>query len=243
MTVADELGVETGRAPSCRRQWSARWRLGRRMRGTHDPSCFRGRGQRLGCNPQQQSGDPGGLRGQGQLAARDQIELLGLPPDFQHHRTQRIAGECVGRRAQRALDIDGAHRDETARVETELAQPMHRQAACFEIAKILPHPHQRPPCRDTAGKACDEAGRGRALTSFRKHFVDGGHGKSAAQKRIRFRMAERDAVRRAGVMTSTFGRLDPLDPPSQSRKRAHACAHHAPLPSIRWSHPSFLPVF
>jgi hypothetical protein len=32
-------------------------------------------------------------------------------------------------------------------------------------------------------------------------------------------------------MTSSFGRLDPFDPPSQTRKRAHACARHAPLPS------------
>jgi hypothetical protein len=47
-------------------------------------------------------------------------------------------------------------------------------------------------------------------------------------------MAERDAVRRAGAITRSLSnslwRLDPLDPPSQSRKRAHACARHAPLP-------------
>jgi len=201
------------------------------MRRAHDPSCFRGRGQRLGRNPQQQSGDAGGLRSQSQLAARDEVELLGLPPDFQHHRTQRIAGERVRCRAQRALDIADTHRNETTRVETELDQPLHRQAACFEIAKILSHPHQRPPRRDAAGEACDESGRGCALTSFGKHFVDRGCRQAAAQNRIRFRMTERDAVQRAGVMTSSFGRLDPFDPPSQTRKRAHACARHAPLPS------------
>src|SRR6185437_386338 len=99
VTVAGELGIETWRTPN------AAWCLRRRMRRAHDPSCFRGGGQRLRCNPQQQSGDAGGLRGQGQLAARDKVELLGLPPDFQHHRAQRITGERIRRRAQRALDI------------------------------------------------------------------------------------------------------------------------------------------
>jgi len=156
MTVAAQLGVEARRAPDVSL-------LRRRMRRTHDPSGLRGGGQRRGRNPQQQAGDAGGLRGQRQLAARNEIELARLAPDFQHHGAERIAGERIRRGFQRALDIDGAHRDEAARIEAKLGKPAHRQRARLELAKILPHPDQRPPGRDARRKPRDKAGRRRAL--------------------------------------------------------------------------------
>src|SRR6267142_5443490 len=69
MTVTNELRVEHRRAPRVPR------RSRRRMRRAHDPSGFRGRGPRLRRHPQQQGSDAGGLRGQCELAAGDEIEL------------------------------------------------------------------------------------------------------------------------------------------------------------------------
>jgi hypothetical protein len=48
--------------------------------------------------------------------------------------------------------------------------------------------------------------------------------KAAAQRRVRLRMAKRHPVRRGGVVG-----FDALDAATQSRKRACACAGHAPL--------------
>ena len=108
-----------------------------------------------------------------QLAAGDKIELPHLAPDLQHHGAKRIAGERIGRRFQRALDIESAYRDETTRIKAELGQSAHRQRARFEIAKILPHPDQRPPRHHASRKSCDETGCGCALVSLRKHLVHG----------------------------------------------------------------------
>ena len=79
------------------------------MRRAHDPSGFRGRGPRLRRHPQQQRGDAGGLRGQRELAAGDEIELTRLPPDFQHDGAERIAGQRVGSGPQRGVGVGGAH--------------------------------------------------------------------------------------------------------------------------------------
>ena len=79
------------------------------MRRAHDPSGLRGRGLWRGGNTQQQSRDTGRLGCQRQFAARDQIELSRLPPDFQHHRPQRIAGQRIGGGSQRGIDVGGAH--------------------------------------------------------------------------------------------------------------------------------------
>jgi hypothetical protein len=48
--------------------------------------------------------------------------------------------------------------------------------------------------------------------------------KAALQRRIRSGMAERHPVRRGGVVG-----FDALDAAAQGRKRARACAGHAPL--------------
>ena len=79
------------------------------MRRAHDPSGLRRRGPRLRRYPQQQRGDAGGLRGQSELAAGDEIELTRLPPDFQHHGAERIAGQRVGGGPQRGVGVSGAH--------------------------------------------------------------------------------------------------------------------------------------
>ena len=89
------------------------------MRRAHDPSRFRGRGQRRCRDPQQQGGDAGGLGRQSELAAGDEIELPRLPPDFQHDGAERIAGERIGGGPQCGVHIGRAHRHQQARIEAE----------------------------------------------------------------------------------------------------------------------------
>ena len=88
------------------------------MRRAHDPSGFRGRRPRLCGHPQQQGGDAGGGRGQGEFAAGDEIELARLPPDFQHDGAERIAGQRVGGGPQRGVGVGGAHGHQQPRIET-----------------------------------------------------------------------------------------------------------------------------
>jgi hypothetical protein len=198
------------------------------MRRAHDPSCLRRRGQRLRRYSQQQAGDARGLRGQCQLAAGDEVELPRLPPDFQHHDADRIAGQRVGGGPQRGIDIRRAHRHQQARVEAEFGQSAHRQRAGFDFGEILPYPHQGPPCARTPytpRKTGDEPGRRGALPPLGEHFMHRGQSETALQRRIRLRMAERHATRRHAVRM----RLDAFDAAAQSRKRARACAGHAPL--------------
>lgn len=195
------------------------------MRRAHDPSCLRGRGRRLGGNPQQQAGDAGGLRGQRQLSAGDEIELARLAPDLQHHAAQRIAGQRVGRRPQRGFHIRRAHRHQQAGVQTELGQAAHRQRAGFNLGEILPHPHQRPPCRRSGRQPGEKPRRRGALPAFGKHFMHRGYRETALQARIGICMPKRHAPRR----TSLRGRLDALDAAAQGRKRVRARAGHAPL--------------
>ena len=113
------------------------------MRCAHDPARLGG-GRRGSCaKAQHQRGDAGGLRGQREFAAGDEIELARIAKDFQHDGAERIAGERICRRAQGGLDIGGAHGDQTARIEAKLDQAAHRQRAGFHFGKILPHPDQR----------------------------------------------------------------------------------------------------
>ena len=198
------------------------------MRGAHDPSRFRGRRAWRSRNPQQQTGDAGGLCCQSELAARHEIELPRLAPDLQHHGAQRVADERVGRGPQRALAIGRTHRHQAARIKAELRKPAHRQRTRFNFGKILPHPDQRPAGGDPPGKACDESGRRRALMSLCKHLMHRGQCKAAAQHRIGFRMTERSALRRMQIAM----RLDAFDVAAQSRERVRACAGHAPLPLV-----------
>ena len=221
MTVADKVCVEAWRAPL------AQGRGGRRMRRAHDPSTFRGRRRGLRRKPQQQRGDAGSLRRQGQLAAGDEIELPRLAPDLQHDGAERVASQRIGSRPQRAFDVEGAHRHQRTRIEAELGKPMHRQAACFELAKILPYPDQRPPCTDPRGESNDEAGRGCAVpAAFGKHLMQRALREPALQRRIGLAMAERDAVWRDSAM-----RLDALNARAQSRKRA---SHARPSEFLMW---------
>jgi len=195
------------------------------MRRAHDPSCLRGRGPRLRRHPQQQGGDAGGLRGQGKLAAGDEIELARLPPDFQHDGAERIASQRVGGGPQRGVGVGCAHRHEQPRIKAQFAKPAQRQRAGFNFRKILPHPDQRPARRYPSREASDEARGRRALMALGEHFMHRGDRKAAAQYRIRCRMAERDLVE---VMRIAM-RLDPLDASAQIRKRACVCGAHAPL--------------
>jgi hypothetical protein len=198
------------------------------MRRAHDPSRFRSRRTWRSRDPQQKAGDAGALRSQGQLAARHEVELPRLAPDFQHHGAERVAGERVGRGPQRALAIGRAHRHQAARIETEFGKPAHRQRARFNFGKILPHPDQRPARRDPPGKSCNEPGRHSALMSLGKHLMHRSHCETAVQHRIRLDMAERSALRRMQIAM----RLDAFDVTAQSCERVHACAGHAPLPLV-----------
>ena len=170
MTVTNQLRVEHRRAPG------APGSAGRRMRRAHDPSRLRGRGLRRRRHPQQQRGDAGGLRGQGQLAAGDEIELPRLAPDFQHDGAERIAGQRVGGGAQRGVDIGGAHGHQRGadrgRVRTS------------PLIDSAPDSISEKSCRTQTsgrrgvsrpGKPGDEAGRRRALMSLGKHLMHRGH--------------------------------------------------------------------
>jgi len=150
------------------------------MRRAHDPACLGGRGCRRGPYPQQQRCDAGGLCGQRQLAAGDEIELARLAKSLQHHGAERIAGQRIGRGAQGRLDIGGTHGDEQARVEAELGKPARRQRAGFHFGKILPHPDQRFSRGNPPSDASKETGRRRALVPFGKHFMHGGKREPAA---------------------------------------------------------------
>ena len=86
------------------------------MRRAQHPSGLSRRRQRLRRHTQQQPGHAGGLGCERQLAARHEIELARLPPDFQHHGSERIAGQRIGRGPKRALDVNGVHREEVAMV-------------------------------------------------------------------------------------------------------------------------------
>ena len=166
MTVADKLCIEQRRAP-CMREVARR-----RAAGAHDPPRLRRGGNGRGGNAQQKAGDAGALRGQCQLAACDEIELVGVAPDLQHHGTDRITGERVSGGAQRVLDIRGAHRHQAARIKPEFGEPVHGQTPHLALGKILSHPDQRPPRRHTPRKPRDKTGRRRTLpAAFAKHFM------------------------------------------------------------------------
>ena len=165
------------------------------------------------------------MRGQRQLAARDQIELARLAPDFQHHRADRVAGQCIRCAAQRRVDVRCAHADHKARIEAEFGEPAHRQRTRFNLAKILAHPDQRTARAQPSRKARDQSCGRPALPSLGKHLVHRAGGQAAAQRRIGARMAERDAIERMRLAWC----LQPFDAAAQGRKHVRACAH-APLP-------------
>lgn len=125
--------------------------------------------------------------------------MPGFAPEFQHHRAKRIAGQRVGGGAQRSVDIGGAHGYQTARIEAEFGEASHRQRAGFDLGKILPDPHQRPPCGYAPREACesrkprDEPGRHGALPSLGKHLMHGRQREAALQRHIGLGMPERHA--------------------------------------------------
>jgi hypothetical protein len=186
------------------------------MRGTNDPSGLGRRGLRFRRHPQHQAGDARGLRGQRQFAARREVELSRLAPDFQHDGADRIAGQRVGGRPQRALHIGSAHGHEKPRIKAKFGQPTHRHRARFNLGEILPYPHQGPPACGAAGESGNKTGRRSALpTGLRKHFVQGAQGEPALQRRIGIGMPEPYPARRTGLAV----RLDALDTAAQRRKR------------------------
>lgn len=142
-----------------------------------------------------------------------------MPPDFQHHDANRIAGQRIGRGPQRGVDIGGAHGHEETRIEAEFGQPAHRQRAGFNLGEILPHPYQRPPCRHPSRQPCDKTRRRGALPSLGEHLVHRSHREPPLQRRVCAGMAERHPVGHAGLAR----RLDALDAAAQTRKRVYAC--------------------
>jgi len=217
MTVADKLCVEQRRAPDLPGG------SGRRAACAHDPSRLRGGGYGRGGNAQQKARDACALRGQCQLAACDEIELVRLAPDFQHHGAHRIAGERVGRRAKCVLDIACPHHHQAARIKPELGKPAHRQCAHLARGKILPHPNKRPAQRQASRQPRNKAGGRRTLpATLAKHLMQSAEREPALQHGIRLPMTEGDVLGRCG----TALRLDAFDTAAQTRKRAHACACH-----------------
>ena len=192
------------------------------MRCAHDPSRFCRGWNGRSRYPQQKSGDTRTLRSQRQLAAADEIELLRLAPDFQHHRAHGITGKRIGGGTQGILHVRGAHRHEITRIKPKLGQSAHRQRADFAFRKILPHPDQRPSRRDAPRQAGNKSRSSRTLVAaFTKHLMHCCRSEPALQHSISFHMAERGQVWRMG--------LHAFDTTAQSRKRAQACAaHHQP---------------
>ena len=211
MTVADEFCIEARRAPrapACG---------GRRRRRTHDPSRLRRRGDRRGCDPEQKCGHARALGSQRQLAAGDEVELSRFTPDLQHHDANGIAGERIGRRAQRVFRIGCAHAHHAARIKAKFGQPAHRQHARFAFGKILPHPDQRPARCKARREGCNKSACRRALpAAFAKHLVQRAKGEPPLQRRVRVPMSQRHPARPASVARG----LDALDAATQGRKRA-----------------------
>ena len=81
-------------------------------RTIHRVSAVEGRGS--AAIRSSKRGDAGGLRGQSQLAAGDEIELARLAPDFQHHGAERIAGQRVGGGPQRGVGVGARARSPAA---------------------------------------------------------------------------------------------------------------------------------
>ena len=69
-----------------------------------------------------QGGDAGGLRGQSQFTAGDEVELTRLSPYLQHDGAERIAGQRIGRGSQRGVGILGPHGHEQPRIEAYVAR-------------------------------------------------------------------------------------------------------------------------
>ena len=63
------------------------------------------------------------------------------------------------------------------------------------------------------------------MSSLGEYFMNGAKREAALQHRIRLGMAKRHTVKRGGLSMS----FNPLDAAAQGRKRACACAGHAPL--------------
>jgi hypothetical protein len=149
--------------------------------------------------------------------------LARFAPDFQHHDTQRIAGQCIGGGPQRGVHIRCAHRHHKARIETEFGQPAHRQRARFNFGEILTHPHQRPLCARPSRKACDKTSRrGTLPAGIGEYLVHCPHREAALQRRVRLGMPERHPARHV----RTALRLDALDAAAQDRKRIGPYAGH-----------------
>ena len=225
MTVADKLRVEHRRAPcapGCDR---------RRMRRAHDPSRLRGGRRRRRRDPQHQSGDAGGLRGQRQLAAGDEIELPRLAPDLQHDGAERIAGERIGggratrsrRRRAHASPAD-ADRGRARQARSSTARRIRvrkNPAAPTPAAAARVTRPASPAMKPVAAALC----RPSANTSCIAPIASPPCSIASA-----LAMAERDPVERMRIAM----RLEALDAAAQRRKRACACAAHAPLPRNFW---------
>jgi hypothetical protein len=140
-----------------------------------------------------------------------------LAPHLQHDGTHSIAGQRVGCRPQRVVDVGSVDADEKARIKTELGKPVHRDGACFNFREILPDPDYRPPAGHTPCKPCDKAGRRSALPAcIRKHLVYGTQSEPALQVCVGLDVSERHLARR---MRRAM-RLDAFDATAQGGKRA-----------------------
>ena len=218
MTVANKLRVERG-APHTSSAAARR----RRMRRAQDPSGFGGRGQRSRRDPQHRTGDTRSLRSQRQLAARDQIELARLAPDFQHHRAERVAGQRIGCAPQRRVDVSCAHADHKARIETEFGEPAHRQRTRFNLVKNPGAP--RP--ADGAGSTVPQSPRpilwpSRSAVPRQNTSCIAPVARPPLQRRIGARMAERDAIR---AHTSRLASRCRSMRPRKAASMLRACAH------------------
>lgn len=213
MTMTHKLRVEHGRAP--RSPGLPRGHR-RRTRRAHDPSRLCRRSDRRGGDAQQKSRDARRLRGHRQPAAGDEIEHFRLAPEFDHHRAQCIAGQCIGRDAQDRFDVSRAHCHDLTRVKAEFAPATHRQSAGFHFCKILPHPEQRSFRDDTLRQSGDETRRcGNVAAVSGINFMECAAQQPAPKRHIGTGMAERDSLRHADGLR----RVEMGDVVAQTRER------------------------
>ena len=197
MTVANQLRVEHRRAP---RSPQAATPAANAPRCTiHLVSAVEGCG--CGRDPQHQAGDAGSLRGQGQLAAGDQIELPRLAPDFQHHRADARRRPAHRRRcATRYRHRPRARVTSRRGSRPSSAKPAHRQRAGFNLGKILAHPDQRTPRRQPSRQSPRRIPSPRALCRPSENTsCTAPVARPPRKHRIRAGMAERHPMQRMRI--------------------------------------------
>jgi hypothetical protein len=182
--VAGEGGVEAGQSPT-----ALVARLRNRRRGGNLPACLRCAGQNLSAFTQQDRGDTGGIGGEIELAACQQIQRLGHAGHFQQQRSNWRAGENIAGGGQGFGGIGGADKNKILRPSAQFRHALGMKAAIFQRLVIRPHPEQGPPFsakRGARGPDGETGGEAPCGPIPGVDFVQGPQGEAAAQRLVGF---------------------------------------------------------